>query len=282
MTDDLLLVLINYNEPKNTVKLIKNITKIKDFKKIKKILILNNGAELVELKELETVGIWIENKTTDNNGFGAALNIGIQEAINLNVKYIWSLNIDVEIFDDTLSELLKLISEDKIVGSVIHDKYKNTFIYQYGTNGLDTWRGYRKVEPSNESEILVDAVAGTSMLIGRNIFSQINFDEEYFMYVEENDYCYTAKLYGFRSYMCTNSIVLHESGASFNDKSIRWYYKVRNLLKFKNKFWKNNNAILIIYLFLVTFKIYGFSYSYLKKYLRAIVDYKKKVYGKYK
>lgn len=282
MNDNILLVLINYNEPENTIKLIKNVAKIKDIEKIKKILILNNGIKLAKINEVEKLGISIENKIIDNKGFGAALNVGIQEAINLNVKYIWSLNIDVEISNTTLSELLVLMNEDKIVGSVIHDKYKKSYIYQYGTNGLDTWRGYRKVEPSNENEILVDAVAGTSMLIGRNVFSQIKFDEEYFMYVEENDYCYTAKQYGFRSYMCTKSIVLHESGASFNDKSIRWYYKVRNLLRFKSKFSKKNNTILIIYLFIITLKIYGLSYLYLKKYLRAIIDYKKMAYGKYK
>lgn len=277
----IMLVIVNYNEPENTIKLINTIAGFKCAHYIERILILNNGAKNVDLDGLRANRLKIESKLIDNNGFGAALNIGIRRAIELDFDFIWSLNVDVEISENTLEELLKVIREDRIVGSVIHDRSESGYIYQYGTNGLNTWRGYQHVKPSIKNEIIVDAVAGTSMVIGRKVFSNTIFDEQYFMYVEENDYCYFAKKNGYRSYVCTKSVVVHQSGGSFNNKSIRWYYKVRNLLRFKEKFENKSNKILIVYLLLITIRNFGFDISYLMKYFEAVRDYNNNKYGKH-
>lgn len=247
---------------------------------IYKIVVINNGLQSINQSDYGFSEISIENYVVENRGFGAAVNHGIEIAIRDNAEYIWTLNIDIELSKETLSNLLPALQLDTITGSVIHEKENGKDIFQCGTDGLNSWRGYKAVvKPKLGGKLRVGAVPGTSMVIGRKVFSQVKFDEEYFMYVEENDYCYRAEKKGFLSYIALDSVVSHTSGGSFNNKPDRWYYKVRNLLRFKRNQLSNKNYILAVYLFFITVRVHGFNKEYLKKYLMGVRDYLNSRFG---
>jgi N-acetylglucosaminyl-diphospho-decaprenol L-rhamnosyltransferase len=69
--------------------------------------------------------------------------------------------------------------------------------------------------PVPESDREVDWISGTSMLIRREVFETAGFfDEEYFLYYEEIDFCRTARNAGFKSYFVANAPITHVGAAS--------------------------------------------------------------------
>jgi len=277
----ILLVLINYKQSRDTTQLIESLEELDDKHLIAKILLISNGEEIVGINNISHSSIAIEEVQIENNGFGAAVNVGFDYAKKYNYNYVWTLNIDVKLSKRTLKALGAALAEDRICGSLVIDKIDGKELYQYGTAGLESWRGYKRIQYVGEKVYKVEAVPGTSMIVGQNIFRNMEFDPAFFMYVEENDLCYRARLQCMDSYICTDSIVYHQSGGSFQDESLRWYYKVRNLLYFKKKQNSKRNNLLIGYLFIITLKRYRLNPKYLSRYVMAVFDYINNRYGKY-
>ncbi len=61
----------------------------------------------------------------------------------------------------------------------------------------------------------IDWIAGASMMLRRNVVEQLRgFDESYFLYYEETDFCLRAKHAGFSTWYVPNSRVMHIAGQS--------------------------------------------------------------------
>jgi N-acetylglucosaminyl-diphospho-decaprenol L-rhamnosyltransferase len=76
--------------------------------------------------------------------------------------------------------------------------------------------------PLPDRTIEVDWLAGASMLIRRQVFEAIGlFDETFFLYYEETDFCRRARLAGWPTYYVVGSSVAHVGSAStgFQDMS---------------------------------------------------------------
>ena len=68
----------------------------------------------------------------------------------------------------------------------------------------------------------VDWVAGASMMIRREVFEEVGFfDENFFLYFEETDFCRRARLRGWSTYYVRGSAVAHIGGASTGIKDSR-------------------------------------------------------------
>ena len=68
-------------------------------------------------------------------------------------------------------------------------------------------------EPATDCE--VDWISGTSMLIRRQVFEQIGlFDEGFFLYFEETDFCHSARRAGWKTFYVADAPVTHLGSAS--------------------------------------------------------------------
>jgi GT2 family glycosyltransferase len=287
----ILVSIVNYNSYKDTfrvINFIKNSLNTKGFQinffiidngdKTKQycfLSLLNNIENFLLVDSVEGLRAgenYIVN--SKNNGFGAANNITIDHLNKVDgYDAVWMLNSDLKLDYSSLSGFKRYILGDiyNILGSVIVEK-DNTI---YGTDNTDSFKGYGSPSGKkiNQPIFEVDAVSGTSMIFKAQVLQRFKFDENYFMYVEENDLCYRFNQIGVKSYIVSSSKVYHTGGKTFgNNQSLRWYYKVRNLLYFKKK---NNskNILLIPYLLLITLKNYKLDRSYLKAYYYGVVDY---------
>lgn len=215
---------------------------------------------------------------SENNGFGAANNIVFDYAVRSgDFHAVWILNNDIELDRDALTSMHEHLSTSTcgILGSAILSIKDRRRILSLGTRNMNSFKGYDSVPESliDLDEIQVDAVSGTSMFVKNTVFERYRFDEMMFMYVEENDLCYRAKLDGICSCIVPSSKVYHYSGKTFGkNQELRWYYKVRNLLYFKQKN-KRLNIVLVLYLILSTIKNNGLRRSYLKAYYFGVVDF---------
>lgn len=83
----------------------------------------------------------------------------------------------------------------------------------------------------------VDSIVGAFMLVRRRVAEQVGgLDEDYFMYGEDIDWCYRAKLAGWKVLYVGECGVLHHKGASARKESFRMNYHFhRAMLLFHRK-----------------------------------------------
>ena len=171
-----------------------------------------------------------------NLGFSVAVNKGIKISIG---KYILLLNPDTEFFKESLCPLLTAInfigggvSGGKMVGGggCIHNTHvrnPNLLIGLFDVTNLckifpnNRWHKsfyYLDSKPKN-SNIEVDAVSGGYMLIKREVVDVVGgLNDNYFMYLEDVEYCKRVRESGFKVMYCPESIIFHEGGASSENK----------------------------------------------------------------
>lgn len=118
-----------------------------------------------------------------NLGMGAGNNIGIKLS---KTDYVFILNPDVELEPNTLDELYlasKKLSEFSIISPIA----SNINFPNYGMFNK------RKKPEITQSPFKVDYVDGFAMLLNKNKFkNDIYFDENFFLYLENNDLCLRA------------------------------------------------------------------------------------------
>jgi GT2 family glycosyltransferase len=202
-----------------------------------------------------------------NYGFAYANNIGFKKS---NGDLILLLNNDAYLQRNTLKIMVKEIEKIKNCG-VLQPKilltknrgldacgafFTNTgFLYHYGL--------YENPEnPVFDREIPVFSVKGACMLIKREVIEKVGlFDNDFFAYFEESDFCYRAWIAGYSVYYTPKAIVYHEMGATTErlgqGKVPSWIqfhsYKNRICSYIKNLGTKELLKILPFHLFLVLF-----------------------------
>lgn len=175
-----------------------------------------------------------------NGGFGFGLNTGVRQALAEPdpPDAIYLLNSDAFPEPGALRELLAFQDahpEAAIVGSYIHgpDGEPHTTLFRFPTLtgelvanlgiGLVSrlLRRWEVAMPIPSEPLRVDWLAGASMLIRREVFERIGlFDEGFFLYYEETDFCRRAAKAGFETWYVPASSVAHVGGGSTGFKDI--------------------------------------------------------------
>ncbi len=172
-------------------------------------------------------------KNYKNLGFGAANNIGAKLAKG---EYLFFLNPDTEIYKNTIENLVQFLDKNKnaaVVAPTLMDENKKvfslqgteiltplnaifalSFINKYFPNNLIAKKFWLKNINKNNIR-KVGVVPGTAFMIRKNIFEKLNgFDENFFLYFEENDLCKRIIDLDFENFMIPDSLVLHLWGRS--------------------------------------------------------------------
>lgn len=170
-------------------------------------------------------------KSPRNVGFGAGNNIG---AKNSRGEVLFFLNPDTIVYKgtiDTLAEFIETYKNVGIVAPLLLDKEKKpytlqgsmeltplaaifalTFVHKYIPNNpfsnkffLHDW------DKKTVREVAV--VPGSAFLVKRDAFEQAGgFDENMFLFFEEQDFCRRTTKLGLRIYINPKALVLHKWG----------------------------------------------------------------------
>lgn len=182
------------------------------------------------------VTIIIDNSPPNENlGFAKAVNIGVKDAISKGATKVLLLNPDLKISKNQIEELTS--NNDGIVSPVLKTGSKLDF------GGKINWMlgrtTHKKIASSAVPRNDIDYVTGACMLIDAKVFEKIGFfDERYFMYFEDVDFCLRAQKAGFNINVDRNIVVEHKltknrqknnyvlkSNIEFVQKWISWYFK---------------------------------------------------------
>lgn len=164
-----------------------------------------------------------------NHGFAANLNNGILHAKSFEkFDYYIISNNDIEISNDFFPTLIKTLDYIEInftncglIGFREMNLDKITLFKNYNFNNYN----YNEISLSNE-------IPGFFFLISNNLINSIGlFNEDYFMYGEDNDYFHRAKINGYRI-LNTNIPIMHYSEGSSNDSKKTSWYVYRNSFLF--------------------------------------------------
>ncbi len=181
-----------------------------------------------------------------NLGFAEGNNVGIRHALNRGADYVLLLNNDTVSEPDAVDRMIHASQRNSnigIVGPMIRDLDKRNQIVELG---LDCdLLGY----PVNNTIIRIREkaphpfyVAGCAILIKSNVFATIGFlDPSYFIFAEDLDFCWRARLAGFEILAAAEAVVYHKSGGtvlggavkgeSHFTSTFRLYLSQRNTMK---------------------------------------------------
>lgn len=259
------LIIVNYNSSKNTNDLLLSVKKY-IYKKIDEVIIIDNNSK--DVKDLIVNDPKIKLiKNNKNYGFAKAVNQGIDKSKN---DFILLLNPDTIIINNSILKTIELVINDKnigVIGGKIKYEYKKIFTANNTPTfltGLFEFTNLKKMLPNNKytldfwpeknqkitQSLEVSGICGAYMIFRKydKIGNKNYFDENYFLYLEDLDFCLSIKSKGFKVIFDPRSEIFHIGGASSDNKyhmSLNYWYKSRKIF-FKKHLNKVEGIILNI------------------------------------
>jgi hypothetical protein len=217
-----------------------------------KIIVVDNGSRNgspAEVKENFPSIDLIENE--GNMGFAKAVNQGLQKAPG---RYVVLLNPDTQVKKGAIGELISFMDahpDAGIAGAKLlnSDGSKQNSIANFpslatelSNKSLLRWlfpTRFPGKERDYSEPVEVDSVIGACMMVRRDAIEQVGLlDEEYFLFLEETDWCFRMKKAGWRVCHVPQAEVYHFQGKSAEKDKRRAkveYYRSRYHFFNKNR-----------------------------------------------
>ena len=240
---------------------------LKSLPKNSKIIVIENSNNYNLKKSLELKYDNIEVLISENNGMGASNNLGILKS---ETKFAYVLNPDVKFKKDTFENLIAAaikITDFAILTPINSDiKFPNFKILKQNKN-------------INDSIISVDSIDGFSMLINKEKFiNQKFFDENIFLYLENDDLCKRVKKNGQKIFVIKNSIIDHKGSSSSSIKNDPEFEYLRNWHWMWSKYYYNKKHYgILIALIKIFFNLVSAIFKYVF-YSLTLNNYKKNIF----
>ena len=204
------IVIVSHRSKKKVLNLIKNISI--NFKKI----IVENSYDKSLKNELSDSHKNLQIIFSENNGYGAAINLA---RTHVTTKYFFVLNPDMQKIDN------KLINKFYDTAKELDDNFG-----ALGPRFENVSEKSHKQSNINEKYGQIESISGSAMFFCSEIFDKNGgFDENFFLYFEETDYCYRSNKNNFKIYQINSQKVYHDIGTSVETTSEEEVNKLKNL-----------------------------------------------------
>ncbi len=169
-----------------------------------------------------------------NKGIAAGYNRGIQAALKSDAEYIVVMNNDLT-FDSEFLTAMVHTAQSWTQSGIIMPKI---FYYDepkiiWSTGGRTRWipsnillRGrQQKDSPSFQTEELINFAPSCCLMLSREVCCEVAFDESYFFYYDDWDFCLQARKKGWKIIFSPDSHIWHKVSRSTQNspKSLRWW-----------------------------------------------------------
>jgi GT2 family glycosyltransferase len=243
------IITVNYNSKELVKELVSSINKSEVDFGIKIIVVENSQEDLSDIAGIT----YLKNK--GNLGFSNGNNLGVTQAVG---EYVWFLNPDTTVDPDTIAFMLEYMDKHPEVGVatpkvVLQDgRLDKNCRRRFPTplNSLKRFLGLEGyfINTPEDWETEVDSVMGSSLLVRRVVGEKIGWwDEDYFMYGEDLEFCWQVKHLGFKVMYVPNVIVRHHHGASSGLKQTSQHITKANNEIRKKSILGSTNAMRIFY-----------------------------------
>ncbi|OGK09221.1 hypothetical protein A2767_06780 [Candidatus Roizmanbacteria bacterium RIFCSPHIGHO2_01_FULL_35_10] len=225
----------------------------KDFYLINIDLSIHRSA--INLNKIAGETIYSENK-----GYAHGVNVGLKKAIKDGYEYFCILNNDIYFKKDFIQNALNSIRKHStsIIGGKIYyapgyeyhkDRYKKSDLgkviwYAGGSvdwnHALTPHSGVDEIDRGQFNTFKkVEFANGALVLFDKSVINKVGFwDESYFLYFEDADFCVRAKKAGVKIYYDPAIVIWHKVSQSTggSGSNIHQKYQRKNRLKFGLKY----------------------------------------------
>lgn len=231
------IVIINYNTGELTCKCIESVCQ--NYGKTNIIVVDNcstdNSVKMISKYYPEAKVII----NSENLGYAKAVNIGVRLTKS---EFVLVSNSDVEYLHNSIQIVENMMNYDPQIGvcgfnqqypdGTAQRSYGRFPGYLLGLMDMTMISSISKrlnlISQQRENLIIYPEYAdGAALILRRNLFDKLyGFDEDYFFYTEEADYCKRVWSYGYKVAINLNAKIIHHRGAgrsksSFNEKAER-------------------------------------------------------------
>jgi GT2 family glycosyltransferase len=248
---DLSIIIVNWNAGAYLLQCLESVLHNGD-KDSWEVIVIDNGSQdgsAAEVKRRFPTVQLIENE--ENLGFARATNQGLRGARG---RYLLPLNPDTQLKGEGLKELFSFMDSSPEAGMagaqlLNADGSKQNSIANFPSLATELLNKsflrwfFPKTFPGKERDTLepmeVDSVIGACMMVRRQAMEQVGLlDEDYFLFLEETDWCYRMKKAGWKVYHVPQAEIYHFQGKSAEKEKRKArveYYRSRYLFFKKNR-----------------------------------------------
>lgn len=232
-------VILNWNLPHQTLACVRSLRE--STLKVDSLLVVDNGSTddsvMVLRRELGADDV-LDLQT--NTGFSGGMNAGIRAMRNRGMDYMLIMNNDVSVAPDMLQKLVDAAAADAsclIAAPVVYWANPQDRVWHAGSRFgrilLLPWR-VRDAEAARIATTRVDAVPAAVWLLSEKAVDSVGvFDASYFMYYEDWDYCWRARIAGFHIVVVGGARAWHAVSASTRSiPGFRHYHFSRGRARF--------------------------------------------------
>ena len=250
-------IIVNYRNFKDSIDCIKSILKACEYKMLGlSINVIDNNSgnrsiENIAMEFKDTVNVNFQSfKTESLNLYKSEKNLGFGEANNTIIKEIQSGNVflinpDIVIEKDLLSELVKCtIKKNTIYGFPTYNYYHQNQLLFFGGYQINKITG--RVKPNLNLQKKVDYINGSGFLAHHSVFKATCFDNQYFLYWEDADFCLKSQA---EMQVLKNCILFDKISTTIGKGFVSEYYYQRNKLLFFKKNYPQKVILVMIFLF---------------------------------
>ncbi len=197
---------------------------------------------------------------SENKGYAHGVNIGLKIALQKKFKFFCVLNSDVYLKNDFIQNVLSSLAKNSssIIGGKIYyapgyeyhkEKYKKSDLgkviwYAGGSidwnHALTPHRGVDEIDTGQfDKSKQIDFVNGALMLFDRSVIEKVGYwDESYFLYFEDANFCVRAKKAGISLLYDPSITIWHKNAQSTGGagSQIHQQYQRMNRLRFGLKY----------------------------------------------
>lgn len=233
---DISIIIVSFNTKDLTTECIRSV--IRTIKKSSyEIIIVDNNSEDDSVKEIKRSFDSAQDKifiieNSENFGFSKANNIGVKQS---NGRYVLFLNSDTVVYENTIDGMVEFMDQNKDSGAATcfvrlpngklddaaHRGFPTPLRALSHFTGLsklllfEPFSGYSLKHLRIDQKHEIDALAGAFMLVRREAGEMVGWwDEEFFWYGDDLDFCYRLKEAGYKIYFVPEFEILHYKGAS--------------------------------------------------------------------
>ncbi len=254
------LIIVNYNACECIVACVSSA-----LSQVDEVVVVDNASSDNSLAQLEVVFSGDRKlkivRNRENLGFAAACNIGAETSTG---RYLFFLNPDCVLAQDSVSRLLRVLEERQNVGMVgglllnpdgteqaggrraIPTPWRS-FVRAFGLSRFaDRWPRlffdfhlHRQPLPTHPIE--VEAISGACMLVHRGAMQSVgHWDEGYFLHCEDLDFSMTLRGKGWKIMFVPDARIVHDKGGCSRSRPlfVEWH-KHRGMMRFYRKFFKH-------------------------------------------
>lgn len=282
------IVIVNYNGNNDTLECLESIDRYCKENDFTVYLVDNASKAPISDSELKKFNVHIKYIQSGKNlGFAGGNNLAVSGIKLGDFDYVFLLNNDTVLLDDSVDRLVKKIEiTPNIIGGIVNYYYDNPEeMWQAGSDTVAKKlksKERKDFDVLSEDMIFVDSIPGSSMMIPRKIIEEIGlFDERYFAYYEEVDFCERAKESGYQVAFLPNTRLLHKVGRASTSR-MKHYLRTRNTLLFYSLHYKQYMFVAYLRVILRTIRDIvnsKFKIDYFSPAIKGIIDYRRGLFG---